>query len=103
MSDSKNDKIVGHNYILGVTIKILDGAEEQFLVKMIEDNIIQKIHSRDLGFDVDFFKNSSIGEPFMLERFQTLIENLIKPLSILSLSLERDSNTIFTLSKTGTS
>jgi 6-pyruvoyl-tetrahydropterin synthase len=90
-SYQKNDKIAGHNYILGVTIQSSDEAGELLLVKRIEEGLIQKIQSRDLGTDVDFFKNSPISEPFMLKKFWELINTLIKPLAVISLSLERDS------------
>lgn len=97
-SYEKNHKIFASNYRLGVTTSALDESDEADFEKKIQESLIQKIHSRDLGLHVDFLKSVAITETALLQIFSERIKNTIAPLPLFALSLERDDCSKITLS-----
>ena len=97
-SFSKNNKIFGYNYILGITTDIIAEEEEALLEQKINKNLIKKIDSRDLGTDVDFLKGARLHDENLLSIFWPIIKKEIHPLPLRALSLQRDDRTCVTLS-----
>ena len=97
-SYSKEDKVFGHNYILEATAEISDEPSEIFFENAIRESLIKKLESRDLGLHVDFLKEVELTEQNILKAFWEVIQKSITPLSLVSLSLQRDKQTKRTLS-----
>ncbi len=96
-SYASNGKVYGHNYVLEATFDYVDPAAEARIEKQIKDSLISKMESKDLGLHVDFLKGVTIREDLLLETFFRIAAAAIAPARILSLSLERDAKTKFTL------
>ena len=92
-SFSKNTEVHGHNYTLAVTLRFSGKLDEVLVEEAIEKALIQKIHSRDLGRDVDFLKNVKITDLNLLKVFSEIISREIRPIRIERLSLRRDPRT----------
>ena len=92
-SFSRGDKVYGHNYTLSVTVHFSETLSEDGVEKKINDSLIQKIHSRDLGLDVDFLRKTEITDFNLLKNFSKIISTAIKPAKLHSLSLDHDSRT----------
>jgi len=97
-SYEKDHKIFASNYRLDVTTVTLDELGEADFEKKIQESLIQKIHSRDLGLHVDFLKGVTITETALLQIFSERIKKTIAPLPLFGLSLERDNLSKITLS-----
>jgi hypothetical protein len=95
-SFSKGERVIGHNYVLGVTFPAQHEDAERVLVDKIEA-LVRPMESRDLGTDVEFFKGADIDDQTLLKIFWPLAERAIAPVSLESLSLERDRRTMTTL------
>ena len=102
-SYSKADKVIGHNYTLRATFLAASEADERGLVPKIQDALIQKIHSKDLGEHVDFLKDVVISDVALLRSFWPIIANATKPVLLKKLSLECDRSTRWTLAEEGVS
>ena len=98
-SHSVGDKIYGHNYSLGVTVQALSLEEEKRFELLVEDTLIRRLESRDLGLHVDFLKSTPIEDSALLDAFWKLLEEKIKPARLRSLSLDRDSRTKTSLTR----
>ena len=86
-------EVHGHNYTLIVTLKYSDRFNEFAVEQKIKKSIIDKIHSRDLGHDVDFLRGVPITDLNLLKIFSEIITREIQPVKLTELSLERDKNT----------
>lgn len=93
------DRVIGHNYILGVWTEGLDEAQEKMLERVVQQTLLQKIDSRDLGLDVDFIKNTPITDINLLHAFWKLLEPEIRPILIRSLFLEKDNRSQVSLTQ----
>ncbi len=98
-SHTYQDKIVGHNYVLGVTTDTLDDPSEVQFDKKINEALISKLHSRDLGLHVDFLKGARITDDNLLKIFWGMIKKEIDPMPLRALSLERDSRSKVVMSQ----
>ena len=78
-SFARGREIHGHNFILSVTVEFTSKTNESRIEEKIQRSVIQPIHSRDLGLDVDFLKNTPITELNLLKVFTRIIKNEIKP------------------------
>jgi 6-pyruvoyl-tetrahydropterin synthase len=96
-SFSREGKVFGHNYALTVSMDCPDEKRRFLIENKIQESLIQKIHSRDLGLHVDFLKGVELTEENLLKIFWSLIEKNIHPVILRSLSLEKDSRTKLTL------
>ena len=85
-------KVLGHNYRLGITVSVPDEEGEQRFQKKIESALIKKLESRDLGTDVDFLKGETITDLNLLKIFWAILQDEVRPLSLYSLSLEKDKH-----------
>jgi len=61
--------------------------------KKIEESLIKKLDSRDLGLHVDFLKGAALNDANLLRIFWGIIKKEIRPAALYSLSLERDGRT----------
>jgi hypothetical protein len=93
-SFSKNNQVIGHNYVLGVTVDSLDEAAESDFTQKIEMALIKKIESRDLGLHVDFLKTVELNDVGILNAFLKEILKSGANAKIRSLSLSRDKKTL---------
>ncbi len=91
------NRVVAHNYRLEATFQNLLEPSAAELELKIQNTLIQKIHSRDLGQDVDFLRGVSLSEISLLKAFWPLIAKTVKPAVLTALSLESDSHTRWTL------
>ena len=98
-SHSAGARVIAHNYRLEAVFDGVTESEEPAMDKKIQDGLIQKIHSRDLGQHVDFLKGKALGETSLLEVFWPLVAQLARPAALKSLSLERDARTRWTLTR----
>lgn len=78
-----------------------EDLDESWLEKQIESHLISKVQSRDLGEDVDFFHGIEISDATILKIFSDRIAELLRPLSLAEVCLERDKRTQLTLSFIG--
>ena len=92
-SFAEGNKVLGRNYTLRVTFRAPDGRLEEELAEKVERSLIQKLHSRDLGEDVDFLKGTELNDPVLLKKFWAVLEPAVRPAVLSSLSLERDRRT----------
>jgi len=88
---------LGYNYTLGVTTDFVDEETERLMTEKIENVLIKKMESRDLGLHVDFLKDVEINDLNLLKAFAKILDEEIAPKKILSLSISRDGKTLTTL------
>lgn len=98
-SFKRGEKILGHNYVLGVVTDPLSESEETALERSVRSLLIQKIDSRDLGMHVDFLKDTEISEVNLLKAFWGILEQGIQPIALQSLFLEKDARSQVSISK----
>ncbi len=98
-SHEKGDRVLGHNYVLGVVTGSLNDSEETTLEHAVQRALIDKIDARDLGLHVDFLKDTEINELNLLKSFWNILEPEIRPLILSSLFLEKDGRSKVALSK----
>ena len=96
-SYSDAGKVFGHNYVLRATFHSQDATVEHGLSEKIENSLIQKMHSRDLGQDVEFLKNTPPNDLSRLRVFWGVIAEATRPAQLVSLCLERDRRTQWTI------
>ena len=96
-SYSEVDKVVGHNYVLRATFETSGDDAGEALDKKIQDTLIKKIHSSDLGQHVDFLKNKKITDLTLLKTFWPLVAQAALPARLERLCLERDRTTQWAL------
>jgi len=92
-SFSHGREVHGHNYTLGVTVEYSPKLDEALLAQKIQTSLIDKIHSRDLGLDVDFLKKIPISDYNLLKVFSAVLAREIRPARLHGLFLERDGRT----------
>jgi hypothetical protein len=97
-SYAKDGKVWGRNFRLGLTAHPMDEKTEAAFVRAVEEALIKKIHSRDLGLHVDFLKGTDITDLNLLRAFRMVLKEAIVPVMLKSLTLERDANTVTVLS-----
>jgi hypothetical protein len=97
-SFSKGERVIGHNYVLGVTFSAQREDAERGLVEKIEASLVREMASRDLG-DVGFLKGVAMEDETLLGAFWPRAEKALAPVVLESLSLERDRRTVTTLSR----
>ena len=95
--DEAGGGLAAHNYSLRLLTEPLARADEKRLRTAVDDGLIRRIASRDLGRDVDFLKGKPLTESVVLSEFHKRIEPLIAPSPVLRLSLERADGTRLTL------
>ena len=96
-SYSSGPRVIAHNYRLKASFDGLEEGAEPELDKKIQSVLIQKIHSHDLGQDVDFLRGRPLSDTSLLDAFWPLFTQIALPARLISLSLERDANTRWTL------
>ncbi len=96
-SFSRGNDVHGHNYTLGVTFECSRLFDEDAVEEKIQKNLIQKMHSRDLGRDVDFLKKTEINDENLVKVFSGIIARHTRPLRLREIYLERDRRTRCTL------
>ena len=99
-SHAEGDKVVGHNYILKCVYLAADASAEEGLTEKIQRDVIQKLHSRDLGQSVDFLKNVPLNDLAILRTLWRVITEATRPAQLHSLCLIRDRQTEWTLTPT---
>lgn len=93
-SHAVGDRHLGHNYVLGVTVEgVRRASDEELLAGGVEEALIRKLDSKDLGLHVDFLKNVPLEDESLLRTFWGILEARLAPLKIRRLTLERDSRT----------
>ena len=98
-SYKSGERVLGHNYVLGVVTGALNDEEEAALDHKVRRVLIDRIDSRDLGLHVDFLKNIEINEWNILKSFWKLLEPEILPLTLSELFLEKDGRSQVALFK----
>jgi hypothetical protein len=96
-SYSQGDRVTGHNYILSATFDALEEPAEPAIRAAVEKELIQKIHSRDLGQHVDFLKGKALTDLSLLRTFWPRVSQACSPARLVRLCLERDRRTRWTL------
>ena len=96
-SYAKDGKVWGRNFRLGLTAHPMDEKTEAAFVHAVEESLIQKIESKDLSLHVDFLKGTEITDLNLLRAFRTVLRAPIAPITLKSLSLERDARTVTVL------
>lgn len=96
-SYAERERIRAYNFILHASLEGLSGPEfEQPLKEKIENGLIHKIHSKDLGLHVDFLKGLELNEEVILNAFWDELNGLVAPARLRTLTLERDDRTKIT-------
>lgn len=98
-SFSKDGKVWGRNFRLGLTTHAMDEKTEDIFVQTVKDKLIRHVDSKDLGIHVDFLKNWDKTDLGLLRAFKAFLKPDIAPVTLKSLSLERDENTVTVLSE----
>ncbi len=96
-SYSSGSRVKAHNYRLVATFENIPESLGPELDLKIQNTVIQKVHSRDLGLDVDFLQGVSLSDVSLLKAFWPLIVDAAKPVPLTALSLECDRHTRWTL------
>ena len=96
-SYSSGPRVIAHNYRLEATFDGLQEDAEPELDQKIQNTLIQKIHSRDLGKDVDFLRGKTLSDTILLGAFWPVLSQIVLPATLRSLTLERDARTRWTL------
>ncbi len=96
-SYSSGPRVVSHNYRLEAVFDGVLESQEPALDRKIQDGLIRKIHSQDLGQHVDFLRGKALSETVLLEAFWNFVSELVRPASLKALSIERDGRTRWTL------
>lgn len=91
--------MIAHNYRLEAVFDGVAPAGEPALDARIQKELIQKIHSRDLGEDVDFLRGKALSDTVLLEIFWPLVAGLAHPACLAALTLESDARTRWTMRK----
>ena len=99
-SYSSGDRVIAHNYRLTAVFNDISEKLESDLDGKIRNALICKIHSRDLGRDVDFLRGVSLSDASLLKAFWAIVAKTAAPATLLSLSLDREANTRWTLTET---
>jgi hypothetical protein len=95
--DEAGGGLAAHNYTLRLMTRPLPRADEKKLRERIDEKLIRRIGSRDLGKDVDFLKGQKLTESVVLAEFLKVIASAISPQPVFRLSLERADGTRLTL------
>ena len=96
-SFERNEKIHGRNYTLGVVLEGLPEEAEERFEKNMDETLIRRVHSRDLGLHADFLKARDFTDSSLLEAFRPFVRQAAGPAKVRSLWLERDRQTRVTL------
>jgi hypothetical protein len=96
-SYASGNRIVAHNYRLEATFQNVSELSGSELELKIQKSLIQKMHSRDLGQDVDFLRGVCLSDSSLLEAFWSRIIEIATPAVLTALSLQPDSHTRWTL------
>lgn len=91
------DRSIGRNYILRVTVHALPESEENEFEKTVQNELIEKIHTRDLSDNVDFLKNTAIDDLALLRAFRKRLAASLARFQPKRLTLERDARTETTI------
>jgi len=70
VSFERNEKIHGRNYTLGVVLEGLPEEAEERFEKNMDETLIRRVHSRDLGLHADFLKARDFTDSSLLEAFR---------------------------------
>ena len=90
---TSSGKVLGRNYRFGITVEWVNQAQEERLIETVRRELISKVHTRDLGENVDFLKNISIDDASLLKEFKKRLSAALMGFNIKRLTLERDSET----------
>ena len=71
--------------------------DEKVLSAAIEEAVIRKLHSRDLGLHVDFLKGVRLEGPEILKALWEVITGVAAPARLKALTLQQDARTSWTL------
>ena len=88
---------IGANYTLFLTLPALDEAAEKELDAVVQSELIEKIHTRDLSESVDFLKGVEITDAALLKAFRVRLERPLARHGLRRLALQRDARTVTTL------
>lgn len=99
-SYARDRKIISHNYRLVAEIQDLAPQDEKQFSQQMNERLISKVHSCDLGQDVDFLKGLPLDEKALLERFWPIVREISKPGSLSRLTLFTDDHTQWVLRET---
>lgn len=97
-SFSRGERVIGHNYVLGVTFPPQEEDAERALVEKIEASLLKEVASRDFA-DVAFLRGINPDDRALLEAFWPRAEKALAPVPLEALSLERDKRSVTTLSR----
>lgn len=97
-SFTKEDKVIGHNFMLEVTTPLLNDEEASRLESKVQTSLIRRLDSQDLGLHVDFLKGVILTDENLLKAFWEVLSRELAPTPLLSLALEKDKNTRVSLS-----
>ncbi len=92
-SFSRDGRVYGYNYTLGVTTDWMEESAEAVFEEKVRVSLIRKLESRDLGLHVDFLKGAKLNDENLLAIFWPLLKKEIHPLPLHRLSLQRDDRT----------
>jgi hypothetical protein len=76
----------------------MDEKTEETFVRTVEEKLVRRVDSKDLGLHVDFLKGWDLTDLGLLHSIKSLLKAAIVPVTLKSLSLERDENTVTVLS-----
>ena len=92
-SFSRDGKVYGHNYTLGITTDWMDEKAEALFETKVRESLIKKMESRDLGLHVDFLKGAKLNDENLLAVFWPILKKEMHPYPLHRLSLQRDKRT----------
>lgn len=95
--DDAGGGLAAHNYTLRIVTEPLALPEEKRLRDCVDDKLIRRVASRDLGKDVDFLRGKKMTEPAVLAEFFRVVASAIAPVPVYRLCLERGDGTRLTM------
>ena len=69
---------------------------EREFIEIVDHEIISKVHTHDLGEDVDFLKNIKLDDISLLKAFWKRLSVSLSAFGVKRLTLRRDSETFTT-------
>ena len=96
-SHARGARSIGANYILSLTLAVLDEVGEKELEAIVQSELISQLHTRDLSRSVDFLKDVEMNDAALLRAFWERLSGPLARHRLKRLALQRDPRTITTL------
>ena len=96
-SHRSGSRSIGANYLFSISLPALGETAEKELERLVQSELISKLHTRDLSDGVNFLKGVEMTDAGLLRAFWGLLSGPLAPHKPRRFALQRDSRTVTTL------